>query len=73
MVKKVKAVSPWHNGTTPLEELSPNDQLAHQMVSDYIELMPSVTRIMDAPMTDDERHGAHRLPGLPRQGRRPQP
>lgn len=58
MVKKVKVVTRWHDGTTPIEDLAPNEQLAHQMVSDFSDLAPSVERIMNAELTDDQRHVA---------------
>jgi hypothetical protein len=58
MVKAKQPVTRWHDGTTPIEELAPIDQLAHQIVVDFKDLTPSVARIMDAELDDDQRLGA---------------
>lgn len=58
MAKKTQPASRWHNGTTPIEDLKPAEQLAHQIVSDYRDLTPSVQRIMDADLDDAQRHQA---------------
>lgn len=53
--KKRPKVSRWHDGTTPMEDLGPCEQLAHQLVSDYSDLTPSVERIMEAELDDAQR------------------
>jgi hypothetical protein len=55
MAKAKKPVTRWSDGTTPIEELAPTEQLAHQLVSDFGDLAPSVSRIMDADLDDDQR------------------
>ena len=58
MAKKKAPVSRWHNGTTPVEDLAPTEQLAHEIVTEFGDLTPSVERIMDAELTDDQREMA---------------
>ena len=58
MVTKKKTRYPWHDGTTPIEDLAANEQLAHEMVSRYRDLAPSVERIMEADLTEDQRKDA---------------
>ncbi len=58
MVKRKKPVTRWHDGTTPLEDLTPSEQLAHQIVSDFGDLAPSVERIMEAELDDAAREQA---------------
>ncbi|MFP5487632.1 MAG: hypothetical protein ACLGHQ_04935 [Acidimicrobiia bacterium] len=53
--KKKQQVSRWHDGTTPLDELGPCEQLAHQIVGDFGDLTPSVERIMTAELDDAQR------------------
>jgi hypothetical protein len=48
----------WHDGTTPIDELEPNERLAHEMVSRRGDLAPSVDRIMTADLTADQRNHA---------------
>lgn len=55
MAKRKLPVSRWHNGTTPVEDLAPTEQLAHEIVTEFGDLTPSVERIMDAELSDDER------------------
>ncbi len=51
MVKRKKVpTTRWHNGTTPVEELAEDEQIAHQLVSDFADLAPSVERIMDSDL-----------------------
>lgn len=57
MVKK-KASTRWHDGTTPIEDLAPDEQMAHQIVADFADLAPSVERIMDADLNHEQRHSA---------------
>jgi hypothetical protein len=58
MAKRKLPVSRWHNGTTPVEELAPNEQLAHEIVTEFGDLTPSVVRIMDAELSEDDRNVA---------------
>jgi hypothetical protein len=55
MVKRKPPVTRWYDGTTPVEDLSPNEQLAHEIVSEFRDLAPSVERIMAAELDDDAR------------------
>ncbi len=55
MATKKPAVSKWRNATTAVEDLPPNEQLAHQIVSQHADLAPSVDRIMEAELDDDGR------------------
>lgn len=59
MVKKKVTFTRWHDGSTPIEELPADEQMAHQLVSERGDLAPSVERIMDAELTVDQR--AHAL------------
>jgi hypothetical protein len=60
MVKKKVPATRWHDGSTPIEELPAAEQMAHQLVSERADLTPSVVRIMDAELTDDQRtHALH--------------
>lgn len=56
--KKKKSTTRWHDGTTSIDELAPNEQIAHALVSEYGDLAPSVERIMDADLNGDEQHEA---------------
>ena len=58
MAKKKVPATRWHDGTTPIEDLAPNELIAHEVVSQYGDLAPSITRIMDADLTDDQRNVA---------------
>lgn len=53
--KKKQKTSRWHDGITSVDDLGPCEQLAHQIVSDYGDLTPSVERIMLAEIEDDQR------------------
>lgn len=53
--KKKQATSRWHDGVTPVDELGECEQLAHQIVTDHLDLTPSVERIMTAELDDDQR------------------
>lgn len=53
--KKKAPTSRWHDGNTPIEELEPLEQLAHQIVTDYRDLTPSVERIMSSELDSDGR------------------
>jgi hypothetical protein len=55
MAVKKPILSPWFNGETPLEELPASDQVAHDIVLEFGDLKPSLMRIMDAELDDDQR------------------
>ncbi|HSM67259.1 MAG TPA: hypothetical protein VK860_13205, partial [Ilumatobacteraceae bacterium] len=55
---KKQPVTRWHDGTTPVEDLAAPEQLAHDIVSQFRDLAPSVERIMDAELDDDQRERA---------------
>ena len=55
MAAKKKTLTRWYDGNTPLEELSACEQVAHEIVLEFGDLAPSVTRIMDAELDDDQR------------------
>lgn len=50
--KKTKKV------TVDVENMNPTQLMAHEIVEEYGDLRPSVTRIMEAEISDDERHEA---------------
>ena len=58
MAVKKPILSPWFDGNTPLEELPASDQVAHDIVLEFGDLKPSVMRIMDADLDDDQRLNA---------------
>lgn len=53
--KKLKTATRWHDGTTSIDDLEQHEQLAHQIVSQFRDLAPSVERIMNATITEDQR------------------
>jgi len=53
--KNKARVSRWHDGSTPIEELDPSEAVAHEIVTAYSDLTPSVERIMDAELDADQR------------------
>jgi hypothetical protein len=58
MAVKKPILSPWFNGETPLDELPASDQVAHDIVLEFGDLKPSIKRIMDADLDDDQRLNA---------------
>lgn len=58
MAKPKKKVTRWSDGVTPIEELAPAEQIAHEVVSAYGDLAPSVERIFDAEISDEAREQA---------------
>ena len=58
MAKAKKIVTRWSDGQTPIEELTPIDRIAHEIVSAFSDLAPSIERIFSADLNDDERHVA---------------
>ena len=55
MAKAKLPTSRWHDGTTDIEDLSSSEKLAHDLVSVRKDLEPSVQRIMDAELDDEQR------------------
>jgi len=58
VARKKKPVTRWHDGITPIEDLAPNELLAHEVVTRYRDLSPSVVRIMEADLNEDQRNQA---------------
>jgi hypothetical protein len=54
-VAKKKSLTRWFDGETPLEELDATVQVAHEIVLEFGDLAPSVNRIMEAEIEEDER------------------
>lgn len=54
MAKAKKVVSRWSQGAADVEDLPPRERLAHEIVSQYADLLPSVVRIMDADLTEEQ-------------------
>lgn len=55
MAKAKKKVTRWSDGTIDPEELAPHERLAHELVSEFADLSPSVEKIMDAEISDEGR------------------
>lgn len=53
MATRKQPVSKWFDGSTPLEELSDTEQLAHQIALERGDLGSSIVRIMDAELSDE--------------------
>lgn len=53
--KKRPPTSRWHDGVTSIDDLGPCEQMAHQVVTDFPDLTPSVERIMVAELDDGQR------------------
>jgi hypothetical protein len=56
--KSKKPITRWSDGSVPAEELAPNERIAHEVVSEYRDLAPSIEKIMNAEMDEDARHEA---------------
>lgn len=54
MAKAKKTGSRWSEGSADLDDLPPRERLAHEIVSAYGDLLPSVERIMDAELTEEQ-------------------
>lgn len=52
MASRKQPVSKWFDGTTPLEDLGENEQLAHQIALERSDLGSSIMRIMDADLSE---------------------
>lgn len=55
VVKQKRPTSGWYDGSTPFEDLAPNQQLAHTLVSERGDLTPSVQRIMSADLDEAQQ------------------
>ena len=54
MAKAKKVGSQWSEGSANVDDLAPRERLAHEIVSAYGDLLPSVVRIMDAELTEEQ-------------------
>ncbi len=52
--KSKKVESRWSAGATSVDDLAPRERLAHEIVSAHGDLLPSVERIMDAELDEDQ-------------------
>lgn len=52
--KAKKVDSRWSAGATSVDDLAPRERLAHEIVSAHIDLLPSVERIMESELTEDQ-------------------
>ncbi len=57
-VSKKKPATRWHDGSKPIEDLAPDEQLAHALVSEFGYLKPSVEHIMDSELPEAGREHA---------------
>ncbi len=55
MAKAKKKVTRWSDGSIDPEDLVPSERIAHELVSEFADLAPSVEKIMDAEISDDGR------------------
>jgi hypothetical protein len=55
MAKAKVITTRWSDGSVEIEELAPTERVAHEIVSQFGDLLPSVVRIMDAELDDDAR------------------
>lgn len=55
MAKAKKKVTRWSDGSVDPEDLAPSERIAHELVSEFADLAPSVETIMDAEISDDGR------------------
>lgn len=51
---KKKVSSQWSEGSANVDDLAPRERMAHEIVSTYGDLLPSVERIMDAELTEEQ-------------------
>lgn len=54
MAKAKKVGSRWSEGLASVDDLAPRERLAHEIVSAHGDLLPSVERIMDAELTEEQ-------------------
>ncbi len=60
-VAKKKKSTRWFNEATAVEDLGASERIAHEIVLQYGDLSPSVDRIMNAELDDDQREKAMTL------------
>jgi len=53
--KSKKKVTRWSDGSIDPEDLAPSERIAHELVSEFADLAPSVETIMEAEIDDDGR------------------
>lgn len=56
-----KPITPWSAAGASLDDLGPCERMAHDIVAEHRDLLPSVDRIMSETMSDDERLKAMNL------------
>lgn len=61
MAKAKKKGTRWAGGDVDIEELAPHERAAHELVTEFADLAPSVEKIMDAEMSDEGRTEALEL------------
>lgn len=54
MAKAKNVGSRWSEGSTDVDDLAPRERMAHEIVSAHGDLLPSVERIMDAELTEEQ-------------------
>ncbi len=54
MAKAKKIESQWSQDTASVDDLAPRERLAHDIVTEHSDLLPSVERIMDADLTEEQ-------------------
>ncbi len=54
MAKAKKPVTRWSDGSVAVEDLAPRERLAHEIVSTHGDLLPSVVKIMEADLTEEQ-------------------
>jgi len=55
MAKAKKKVTRWSDGSIDPEDLAPSERIAHELVSEFADLAPSVEKIMEADISDEGR------------------
>ena len=54
MAKAKKVTTRWSDGSVDVEDLAPRERLAHEIVSTHLDLLPSVVRIMEAELDEEQ-------------------
>ncbi len=54
MAKAKVVTSRWSDGSVSIDDLAPRERLAHEIVSTHGDLLPSVVRIMEAELTEEQ-------------------
>lgn len=54
MAKAKPVTTRWSDGSVSIDDLAPRERLAHEIVSTYRDLLPSVVRIMDAELDEQQ-------------------